>query len=103
MDVPVSLSADDIRSEKVKVLKSIKPIKIEDCVLGQYVKSSAPEPGNNDAAMGYLDDEGVPNDSVTPTFCTVVLKIDNPRWDGVPFVMRAGKALNERKASTSDT
>lgn len=98
MDVPVSLSADDIRSEKVKVLKSIAPIKVEDCVLGQYVKSPNPEPGNDDAAMGYLDDAGVPDDSVTPTFCTTVLRINNARWDGVPFIMRAGKALDERKA-----
>ena len=98
MDVPASLSADDIRSEKVKVLKAIAPIKVEDCVLGQYVKSPNPPAGNSDAAMGYLDDEGVPADSVTPTFCTTVLRINNPRWDGVPFIMRAGKALDERKA-----
>eukprot|EP00729_Bicosta_minor_P016638 gene16638-4456_t len=84
MDAPASLSADDIRTEKVKVLKAIAPIKVEDC--------------NDDAAMGYLDDEGVPDDSVTPTFCTTVLRINNPRWDGVPFIMRAGKALDERKA-----
>eukprot|EP00041_Stephanoeca_diplocostata_P026646 m.721902 g.721902 ORF g.721902 m.721902 type:complete len:253 (+) comp23014_c0_seq34:1549-2307(+) len=51
-----------------------------------------------ESSMGYRDDPGVPDDSKTPTFCTCVLKINNERWDGVPFIMRAGKALNERKA-----
>jgi glucose-6-phosphate 1-dehydrogenase len=47
--------------------------------------------------MGYLDDKTVPNDSVTPTFATAVLYVNNERWDGVPFFLRCGKALNERK------
>jgi glucose-6-phosphate 1-dehydrogenase len=43
-------------------------------------------------------DPTVPDDSVTPTFASMILWINNPRWDGVPFVIKAGKALNERKA-----
>jgi len=46
---------------------------------------------------GYLDDDTVPKDSVCPTFAATVLWIKNPRWDGVPFILKAGKALNEAK------
>ncbi|CAN0261586.1 unnamed protein product, partial [Phaeothamnion confervicola] len=67
------------------------PIKIEDVVLGQYV-------GNDDGKPGYLDDETVPKNSRTPTFATVVVFVQNRRWDGVPFIFKAGKALNEHKA-----
>ncbi len=48
--------------------------------------------------MGYLDDPTVPKGSVTPTYAAAVLRINNERWDGVPFILRCGKALNERKA-----
>eukprot|EP00731_Ephydatia_muelleri_P001953 Em0001g1953a len=73
MEKPVSTSAEDIRDEKVKVLRSVPELKLGDVVLGQY-------------------------GSVTPTFATAVLHIKNERWDGVPFILRCGKALNERKA-----
>ena len=46
----------------------------------------------------YLDDPTVPAGSKTPTFASVVLYVNNDRWRGVPFVLKAGKALNERKA-----
>ncbi|XP_055342988.1 glucose-6-phosphate 1-dehydrogenase-like [Paramacrobiotus metropolitanus] len=95
MEKPVSLNAEDIRDEKVRVLRRIQPVKLEDAVLGQYVAD--PE-GKGEAKTGYLDDETVPKGSVTPTYAAVLLKIDNERWEGVPFVLRAGKALNERKA-----
>lgn len=48
--------------------------------------------------MGYLDDPTVPAGSTTPTYALAVLRIKNERWDGVPFILRCGKALNERKA-----
>jgi hypothetical protein len=44
---------------------------------------------------GYLDDATVPKDSVTPTFAAAVLYIDNARWQGVPFILKCGKGLNE--------
>lgn len=84
MEKPVSLYPEHIRDEKVKVLGSVEPIRAEDVVLGQY--------------EGYTDDPTVPKDSKTPTFATVVLRINNERWDGVPFILKAGKALNSRKA-----
>lgn len=89
MEKPVSLSADDIRDEKVKVLRCVEPIDIKDTVLGQYTSGKG--------MPGYLDDEGVPKDSTTATFASCVLHIKNDRWNGVPFILKAGKALNERK------
>ncbi|CAF1150233.1 unnamed protein product [Adineta ricciae] len=96
MEKPRSTTGEDIRDEKVKVLRCIAPIKIEDVVIGQYIgdkDSTDPE-----RQKGYLDDDGVPKDSRTPTYAQVVLFINNERWDGVPFILRAGKALNEKKA-----
>ncbi|XP_071960032.1 glucose-6-phosphate 1-dehydrogenase-like isoform X1 [Antedon mediterranea] len=95
MEKPGSTDAKDIRDEKVKVLKRIEPLTLDDVVLGQYVGD--PD-GDVDAKEGYLDDPTVPKGSVTPTFATAVFKIQNERWDGVPFILKCGKALNERKA-----
>nr|CAB3247922.1 glucose-6-phosphate 1-dehydrogenase-like [Phallusia mammillata] len=95
MEKPVSNNADDIRDEKVKVLKCIKPLTLDDMVLGQYVGD--PE-GEGEAKEGYLDDATVPKGSVTPTFALARFNISNERWDGVPFILKCGKALNERKA-----
>lgn len=64
---------------------------MENCVLGQYLGAK------DGSEPGYLEDPTVPKDSVSPTFATCVLYINNPRWEGVPFIMKAGKALNERK------
>ncbi|KAL3160128.1 hypothetical protein ABBQ32_010902 [Trebouxia sp. C0010 RCD-2024] len=89
MEKPVSGNADDIRDEKVKVIRSIAPVKVEDVVLAQYA-AAGDKPG-------YHDDDTVPKDSKAPTFATTVLRIHNERWDGVPFILKAGKALNERK------
>uniref|UniRef100_A0AAQ5X8Z2 Glucose-6-phosphate 1-dehydrogenase n=1 Tax=Amphiprion ocellaris TaxID=80972 RepID=A0AAQ5X8Z2_AMPOC len=95
MEKPASTSPDDVRDEKVKVLKSIAPVTMSDVVLGQYVGD--PE-GEGQSKLGYLDDPTVPEGSCTPTFATAVLYVQNERWDGVPFILRCGKALNERKA-----
>eukprot|EP01117_Protostelium_nocturnum_P002089 TRINITY_DN1272_c0_g1_i1.p1 TRINITY_DN1272_c0_g1~~TRINITY_DN1272_c0_g1_i1.p1 ORF type:complete len:524 (-),score=233.52 TRINITY_DN1272_c0_g1_i1:217-1788(-) len=85
MEPPVALTAEDIRDEKVKVLKACQVITREDIVVGQY--------------EGYLqEDEKVAKDSITPTFATAVVHVKNSRWSGVPFVLKCGKGLNERKA-----
>ncbi|XP_012277151.1 glucose-6-phosphate 1-dehydrogenase isoform X2 [Orussus abietinus] len=96
MEKPASCQPDDIRNEKVKVLRYIKELNLDDVVLGQYVGD--PESADPEAKLGYLDDPTVPKDSNTPTFAMAVLKINNERWDGVPFILKCGKALNERKA-----
>ncbi|CAH1121003.1 unnamed protein product [Ceutorhynchus assimilis] len=95
MEKPATVHPDDIRNEKVKVLKSIRELTQHDVVLGQYVGDPKAE---GEAQTGYLDDPTVPNDSVTATYAAAVLRINNERWDGVPFILKCGKALNERKA-----
>jgi glucose-6-phosphate 1-dehydrogenase len=92
MDRPASLDAADIRNEKVKVLRSIRPARLEDIVLGQYTKSI------DGTKSGYTDDETVSSVSNTPTFALATLYVRNERWEGVPFILRCGKALNEQKA-----
>lgn len=94
MEQPASLDAEDIRNEKVKVLKSMAPLKLEDTVLGQY-RSRTTKGGS---LPGYLDDPTVPPGSLTPTFAAHALFINNARWDGVPFLLKAGKALHSRVA-----
>ncbi|KAI9027535.1 glucose-6-phosphate dehydrogenase [Phycomyces nitens] len=89
MERPIRRDADAIRDEKVKLLRSVKPIKMEDCLLGQYVAA--------DGKPGYLDDETVPKGSLCPTYAALVFFINNERWDNVPFIMRAGKAMETSK------
>ncbi|PON46046.1 glucose-6-phosphate dehydrogenase [Parasponia andersonii] len=94
MEAPLSLDAEDARNEKVKVLKSMRPLKLEDTVVGQYKGHSK----GDKSYPSYTDDPTIPNDSLTPTFAAVAFFIDNARWDGVPFLMKAGKALHTRRA-----
>lgn len=91
MERPVSFDPEAIRDEKVKVLKAFAPFEFDDILLGQYSKS---EDGKK---PGYLDDETVKKDSKCVTYAAIGAKINNERWEGVPFVMRAGKALDESK------
>ncbi|XP_073117191.1 glucose-6-phosphate 1-dehydrogenase, chloroplastic isoform X3 [Elaeis guineensis] len=93
METPISLDAEDIRNEKVKVLRSMKPLQLEDVVIGQYKSHTK----GGFTYPAYTDDKTVPRDSLTPTFAAAVLFIDNARWDGVPFLMKAGKALHTRR------
>jgi glucose-6-phosphate 1-dehydrogenase len=94
MEEPASLNAEDIRDEKVKVIRCIRPIEMDNVVLGQYKGRK-----DGDRTLpAYLDDETVPPGSKCPTFAAMALFIDNARWDGVPFLMKAGKALHKRQA-----
>ncbi|KAI9637406.1 glucose-6-phosphate dehydrogenase [Dioszegia hungarica] len=94
MERPVSFGPEDIRDEKVKVLRCIPPIDRKDVLLGQYTKGKDMDGKDQ---PGYLEDETVPKGSTCPTFAAMVLWINNPRWEGVPFIMKAGKALDESK------
>lgn len=77
MERPISMDAEAIRDEKVKVLRCIPPIVSQDVLLGQYGKS---EDGTKPA---YLEDDTLSNkQSVTPTFATLVAWINNERWQG---------------------
>ncbi|XP_030471514.1 glucose-6-phosphate 1-dehydrogenase, chloroplastic-like [Syzygium oleosum] len=94
METPVSLDAEDIRNEKVKVLRSMRPLQLEDVIVGQYKGHSK----GGKSLPGYTDDPTVPKDSLTPTFAAAALFINNARWDGVPFLMKAGKGLHTKRA-----
>ena len=72
----------------------MRPIKLEDTVVGQYV--------SNGTEAGYLDDATVPAGSVCPTFCCAVMYIDNPRWEGVPFIMKAGEPVGSKGVTLFD-
>jgi glucose-6-phosphate 1-dehydrogenase len=94
MEPPVSLEAEDIRDEKVKVLRSITPLAIDDLAIGQY-KGKKTE---GDTMPSYCEEPDVQPDSSTSTFAAAVLRINNRRWYGVPFLLKCGKALDEHKA-----
>lgn len=91
MERPVSFDPEAIRDEKVKVLKAFSPLDHTDVLLGQYTKSA------DGSKPGYLDDETVKKDLKCVTYAALGLAIQNERWEGVPIVMRAGKALDESK------
>ncbi|KAI8069516.1 glucose-6-phosphate dehydrogenase [Gongronella butleri] len=90
MERPIGRDGEAIRDEKVKVLRCVRPITLEDTLVGQYVANDSGKPG-------YQDDDTVPKGSMCPTFAIHALWIDNERWDGVPFIMKAGKAMDRGK------
>ena len=92
MEVPAAFDADAIRHEKVKVLRSIAPIEIENVVFGQYVEGTI----DGTVVPGYRKEPGVDADSQTETFVSMRLEIDNWRWQGVPIILRTGKRLPKR-------
>ncbi len=79
MEPPASFDADEVRNEKAKLFRAIRPINLAQTVRAQY--------------EGYCRTEGVAPDSVTPTYAAMELFVDNWRWQGVPFYLRSGKAL----------
>src|SRR5579883_1075095 len=93
MEPPVSLDAEPIRDEKVKLLKSIRGLKPEDVarqvVRGQYFAGSV----DGEARPGYRQEPKVKPDSNTETYVALKLFVDNWRWSGVPFYLRTGKNL----------
>ena len=93
MEPPVHFEADEIRDEKVKVLRSIlKPT--EDVIDGMAVRAQyGPGSVGGEEVPGYLQEEGVPQNSNTETYAALRLEIDNWRWAGVPFYLRTGKRL----------
>jgi len=86
MEPPSNFQADLLRNEKVKVLNAIRRVTPESAseiaVAAQY--------------DGYLEEPGVPGDSRTPTYAAMRMDIDNWRWQGVPFYLRSGKALDDK-------
>ncbi len=93
MEQPLSLHSQHVRDEKVKALRSISSLRLNDLVVGQY--SAGAFKGRQH--FGYLQEKGVRLDSITPTYACAVLHIRNRRWDGVPFMIQAGKGLHDSK------
>ncbi|MBM3572784.1 MAG: glucose-6-phosphate dehydrogenase, partial [Alphaproteobacteria bacterium] len=97
MAPPTSLDADAVRDEKLKVLMALRPIAGTDIatktVRGQY-RSGAAE---GKVVSGYTDEIGRP-DSATETFVAIKAEIDSWRWAGVPFYLRTGKRMPERRS-----
>ncbi|HWX44609.1 MAG TPA: glucose-6-phosphate dehydrogenase [Solirubrobacteraceae bacterium] len=93
MEPPVNFTAEEVRNEKVKVLQAIHaPTELEIPELAVRAQYSAGHAGGEDA-RGYLEEEGVREHSNTETFAALRLEVDNWRWAGVPFYLRAGKRL----------
>jgi glucose-6-phosphate 1-dehydrogenase len=95
MEPPVSLGAEAVRDEKVKVLKAIQPFSV-DC--GGDVARAQYEAGMiaGKTVPGYLDEPGIDKQSATETFAAIRLSINNWRWQGVPFYLRSGKRFARR-------
>jgi glucose-6-phosphate 1-dehydrogenase len=92
LEPPVSFEADAMRREKVKVWRSIQPIHIMDSVRGQYGPGKV---GGKDV-KGYRQEDRVDPNSATETYAALKVGIENWRWAGVPFYLRAGKRLAKR-------
>ncbi len=101
MEPPVAMDAEALRDEKVKVLKSIRPIPKSavhaHAFRGQYAKGSI----NGQKVCGYLEEANIPPNSTTETYAAMKLLIDNWRWRGVPFYLRTGKRMAARQSSIS--
>lgn len=98
MEPPADLNDESLRDEKVKVLKSIRPL-TKDMVdshafRGQYAAGTVA----GKAQQGYLEEDDAPENSVTETYAAMKLYIDNWRWRNVPFYLRTGKCMPESKA-----
>jgi glucose-6-phosphate 1-dehydrogenase len=87
MEPPASFEPERLRDEKVKVLRAMRPVRPEHVVRGQY--------------RGYREETDVPEDSEVETFVAMRIEIDNWRWAGVPFFLRAGKRLQRRQAEAT--
>ncbi|HUG12336.1 MAG TPA: glucose-6-phosphate dehydrogenase, partial [Opitutaceae bacterium] len=95
MEPPVSLDAEAIRDEKVKLLRAIQPLSVgpaSDVVRARY----APGYVSGGKVKGYLEEEGIPGESNTETYGALKVSINNWRWAGVPFYLRSGKRMPHR-------
>ncbi|MCM2679462.1 glucose-6-phosphate dehydrogenase [Echinimonas agarilytica] len=96
MEPPADLSADSVRTEKLKVLKALRPISHTNIdaktVRGQYAAGFL----KGQSVPGYLEEDGANERSETETFVAIRVDIDNWRWAGVPFYLRTGKRMPQK-------
>jgi len=93
MDPPNSFDAEDVRTEKSRVARAIRPVKLEDAVRGQY--TAGEEAGQ--PVPGYRQEPHVSPESTTETFVALKVSVENWRWTGVPFYLRTGKRMAGRR------
>ena len=93
MDTPARMSADPIRQEKVKALEQVRPVEAANVVLAQYGRGRL----DGQPMVAYREEPGVAVDSRTETYAAIRLDVDSWRWQGVPFYLRTGKRLAERR------
>jgi glucose-6-phosphate 1-dehydrogenase len=91
MESPLDLG-QQVRNEKVKVLSAIDPVRMDELVVGQYTANTY----KGREQCGYLEEDKVAPDSITPTYAASVLHIRNRRWEGVPFLLRAAKGMDRK-------
>ena len=95
MEPPINMDANNVRDEKLKVLRSLQPFTPQSVakytVRGQYSEGTV----EGNAVPGYLEEPGVAANSSTETYVAVKAKINNWRWAGVPFYLRTGKRLQQ--------
>ncbi|MBD5802976.1 Glucose-6-phosphate 1-dehydrogenase [Azoarcus sp. Aa7] len=98
MEPPASIDPDAMRDEKLKVLRSLRPMTPEDVatrtVRGQYRAGAV----DGRPVPAYLEEPGIPAGSRTETFVALKAELNNWRWAGVPFYLRTGKRMQERLA-----
>ena len=95
MEPPVSLDAEAIRDEKVKLLRAIQPLNLKgrpDVIRARYNAGYV----SGGRVKGYLEEEGIPEESSTETYAALKIAINNWRWAGVPFYLRSGKRMPRR-------
>ena len=93
MEPPNSFDAEDVRSEKAKLVEAVEPVRPENVVRGQYTAGTL----QGKQVPAYRDEPGVAKDSVTETYIALKLLIGNWRWAGVPFYLRTGKNMESRR------
>jgi glucose-6-phosphate 1-dehydrogenase len=101
MEPPSSLEAEALRDEKVKVLKSIRPIPQNAVHAHAFRAQYTGGMVNGKHVGGYLEQKGIPTTSTTETYAALKLYIDNWRWRGVPFFLRTGKRMAEARSTIS--
>jgi glucose-6-phosphate 1-dehydrogenase len=95
MEPPIDFTADSVRNEKVKVLKSMHTPGPKSVVRGQYGRGFV----EGEEVPGYRDEKGVAPDSMTDTYVAAKLYVDNWRWADTPFYVRMGKRLPRRETT----
>ncbi len=93
MEAPVAFNADAVRDEKVKVLRSLRPLAGQEAITNTFRAQYVSGILDGERVPGYKDEPGVPPNSITETYLALRIFIDNWRWAGVPFFLRSAKRL----------